>query len=83
MGDEFQDFPIPPLDELMEHLLWLARVTNPDCAWAGISVNTERLDDAERQRYLADTGQRYGVPTADPLATGLAPIADRLLELVP
>jgi uncharacterized NAD-dependent epimerase/dehydratase family protein len=76
------NFAIPPLDELIATLLTLARVTNPDCIWAGISVNTSRLDDHRRDAYLADLESRYSVPVADPVATGMQRIADYLLERV-
>jgi uncharacterized NAD-dependent epimerase/dehydratase family protein len=77
------DFPIPPLDELVERLLGLARATNPACAWAGISVNTSKFPESRRRTYLGELEDRYGVPAADPVAGGIANIADRLLELVP
>lgn len=77
------DFPIPPFDELMERLLGLAHATNPDCAWAGISVNTSTLTEQERRACIEALESRYSVPCADPVATGLARIADHLLELAP
>ena len=76
------EFPIPPFDKLMELLLALARVTNPDCIWGGISVNTSRLPEAERSTYLAELEARYGVPCTDPVALGMANIAEYLLESV-
>lgn len=75
-----RDFEIPPLDELAETLLRLARVSNPDCIWAGISVNTATLGAAHRDAYLADLESRYGIPAVDPVATGMQKIADYLLE---
>lgn len=74
------NFPIPPLDELMQILLPLARVTSPDCFWAGICVDTSRLPDGRRLAYLEELEGRYGVPATDPVAIGVANIADLLLE---
>ncbi|MDX1498249.1 MAG: DUF1611 domain-containing protein [Woeseiaceae bacterium] len=74
------DFPIPPLDELANLLLALARPVNPDCFWAGISVDTSDFDDARRADYLAGLEDRYGVPAGDPVAGNIANIVDRLLE---
>lgn len=76
------DIEIPPLNEVAETALALAQTTNPDCIWAGISLNTSLLSEEERRGYLADTGGKYGLPCVDPVATGMADIADFLLEHV-
>lgn len=76
------DVEIPPLNEVAETALSLAQITNSNCIWAGISMNTSMLADEERRGYLADVGGKYGLPCADPLATGMADIADYLLENV-
>ena len=76
------DVEIPPLNEVAETALTLAQITNPDCVWAGISLNTSSLGDDERHGYLADVAGKYGLPCVDPVATGMAEIADFLLENV-
>ena len=75
-------FPIPPLDEAIDIVLTSARVTNPDCIWAGISVNTSSLDAKARRQYLDDLAGKYGLPCVDPVAIGMAEVADYLLEHV-
>jgi len=84
-GVEFLDglevaVEIPPLSEVAETALRLVQITNPKCIWAGISVNTSLLPEEERRGYLADMAGKYGLPCADPVATGMADIADYLLE---
>lgn len=74
------DVEIPPLNEVAETALNLAQVTNPNCAWAGISLDSSALSDEERRSYLADISGKYGVPCVDPIATGMADVADFLLE---
>jgi len=74
------DVEIPPLNEVAEAALDLVHVTNPNCVWAGISLDSSALNDAERRDYLADVAGKYGVPCVDPVATGMADIADFLLE---
>ncbi len=74
------DFAVPPLDQVADMALTCARITNPNCIWAGICVNTSMYDDEQRKAYLAHTEDRYGVPCADPVATGMANIADFMLE---
>jgi uncharacterized NAD-dependent epimerase/dehydratase family protein len=76
------EIEIPPLGEVAEAALNLAQISNPDCIWAGISMNTAALADEERRGYLADIGGKYGLPCVDPIATGMADIADYLLENV-
>ncbi len=76
------DIEIPPLNEVAEAALTLAQITNPNCIWAGISMNTSSLADEERRGYLADIAGKYGLPCEDPIATGMADIADYLLENV-
>ncbi|MGI9221035.1 MAG: DUF1611 domain-containing protein [Woeseiaceae bacterium] len=71
---------IPPLGEVAESALSLASITNANCVWAGISLDTSALGDEERRGYLADLSGKYGVPCVDPIATGMANIADFLLE---
>ena len=41
------DSPIPSLEALRDQALPLARIANPDCVVAGISVNTKALGDDE------------------------------------
>lgn len=73
-------FPIPALDEFIETVLSAARLTNPECICVGVSVNASTLDEQERSRYMAEWRQRTGLPVVDPVATGISPIADFLLE---
>jgi uncharacterized NAD-dependent epimerase/dehydratase family protein len=76
------DFAVPPLDQVADMALTCARITNPNCIWAGISVNTSMLGDEQRESYLNSTEESFGVPCVDPVATGMARIADFLLENV-
>lgn len=73
-------FRVPPIDEVVDIVLQAARITNPDCVCAGISVNTSAMGDSDRAAYLADLEHKYGLPCADPIATGMTAIADTLLE---
>ncbi len=76
------DFSVPPLDQVADLALTCARITNPGCIWGGISVNTSMLDDEQRDSTLRSTEDKYGVPCVDPVATGMARIADFLLDNV-
>ena len=76
------DFAVPPLDQVADLALTCARITNPNCIWAGISVNTSMYSEEQRQSYLNSTEETFGVPCLDPVATGMTRIADFLLENV-
>jgi len=75
-------FKVPPFDEVMDMVLTSARVTNPGCIWAGISVNTSSMDANTRRSYLDELSDKYQMPCVDPVALGMADIADYLLEHV-
>ena len=80
--DAIREIPIPPLDELVDYALTAARLTNPDCFCAGISVNTSMLGATKRDDYLATLRARYGLPVVDPVATGMRPIARFMLDQI-
>ena len=72
------DYPIPSLEETIDMTLRLGRRTNPAIRCGGISLNTAHLDEAERQRVLADAERSLGLPVADPMRPG--PAFEALVE---
>ncbi len=72
------DFPVPEIADLMPFALQMAHLTNPDAKFVGISVNTHHLSEEEALAYLATTEDRFGLPTVDPVRTGVARIVDAL-----
>lgn len=56
-----------------------ARLTNPKAKVVGFAFNTSSLDRDAAERVLKETEDRFGLPAVDPLRTGVAKIADRLL----
>lgn len=77
------NYPIPELGEVIDDALRLARRTSPQCFCAGVSINTSKMSDRERDRYLSKMQNDLGLPCVDPIATGITPIADFLLQNVP
>ena len=75
--------PIPPLDIVIDHYLSAARLTNPDCAVVGISVNTAALDEERKPAYLDDLRREYGLPVIDPLLNGAGAVVDELARVFP
>ena len=70
--------PLPSVEACLKTYVELGRLTNPDCAFVGLSVNTERLGEAEADRLLKEMQERYGLPCVDPIRRDVGPIVDRL-----
>ena len=62
--------PVPTIGEVIERTIAIGRLTNPEIRCVGISVNTSRLSDAERNDYLQGLSDRYGLPAVDPMVEG-------------
>lgn len=75
----YEGFAIPPLESCLEAYLAAARLTNPAARFAGISLNTSMLGEREAARAIAETAERFALPCCDPIRTGVATIADRVL----
>jgi len=75
------DFAIPSLEVLRDTALPLARVANPDCVVAGVSVNTKALGDDDALRYCEEVEARMGLACVDPFRHGAARLVDALSGL--
>ena len=75
------DYPIPSLEALRDMVLPIARIANPACQIAGISINSQKLGDAEAQAYIAEVEDRMGLPTTDPFRFGAGKLVDALAEI--
>ena len=65
-------YAVPSIAETIDLTLRLGRRTNPAIRCGGISLNTAHLDEAGRERVLAETTQAIGLPAADPMRPGRA-----------
>ncbi len=73
--------PIPELKDCFAPYLQMASLTNPNCRFVGISIDTHLLPRDMADRLLKDTEDRFGLPCVDSLATGTGPIVDALEKL--
>lgn len=71
----FPGYPITPLADAIDVYLSVARLTNPDVRFVGVSLNTAKLDDAARAAALAEATALTGLPAGDPMQGGLGAIA--------
>lgn len=71
-------YALPTLEALRDTALPLARVANPKCEVAGISINTAAMGEDEAFSYLEAVEKRMGLPTADPFRQGAGRLCDAL-----
>ena len=75
------DYSLPSLEELRDAALPMARIANPDCVVAGVSVNTQHMSEDEAKAYLAEVEDRMGLPATDPYRFGSGKLVDALAAL--
>lgn len=71
-------YGLPSLEVLRDTALPLARVANPACVVAGVSVNTQHMDEDEARAYLAEVEARMDLPATDPYRFGAGRLVDAL-----
>ncbi len=75
------DHALPSLEALRDLALPVARVANPACVVAGISVNTSALGEAEALACLEEIEARMGLPAVDPFRQGAGRLVDALAAI--
>lgn len=75
------DYPLPDIATCMALNLQMAKLTNPNAKFVGISVNTSKLSETEAKAYLADLEEQYGLPAVDPFRQGVGRICDQLKSI--
>jgi uncharacterized NAD-dependent epimerase/dehydratase family protein len=70
--------PLPSIEQVIEQTIAMGRLTNPNIACAGVSLNTSGLEDAAAAALLAANADRLACPVADPMRGGHA--FERLLD---
>jgi uncharacterized NAD-dependent epimerase/dehydratase family protein len=71
-------YPLPDLKTCMAANLEVARLTNPAVSFAGVSLNTSLLAQAEAERALRQIEDDLGLPAVDAFKDGVASIVERL-----
>jgi len=75
------DFELPSIQAVIDRTIDLAKTVNPDIRCVGISLNTSPLPEHERAAYLENLSSLYGLPTMDPLVSGVDQVIDRMLSI--
>ena len=68
----------PPITELRDVALTMARIVNPDCQVSAVSVNTKGMSDDEARACLERIEAETGLPTVDPFRYGAGRLVDAL-----
>ncbi len=74
-------YKLPDLQTCIDANVAAARLTNPNVRCVALSLNTSAQDAATAERTLREMEQKYGLPTADPVRTGVAKIVDALTQV--
>ena len=77
--EEYPDYPIPPLPQVIDEYLRAGRLTNRNVRCVGISINSSILDDDGWRRYRAQIECQLQLPICDPMRGGVDAIAKALL----
>lgn len=75
------EYALPTLEQLRDTALPLARVANPDCQVAGVSINTQHLSEDEARAYIAKVEADMGIPATDPYRFGAGKLVEALAAL--
>jgi uncharacterized NAD-dependent epimerase/dehydratase family protein len=78
-AEEYPDYPIPPLPEVIDAYLQAGRLTNRGIRCVGISINSSTLDAAAWHDYRARLEHELGLPVCDPLRGGVERLAAALV----
>lgn len=74
----FPECLLRSIPKLIEHTIVCGSVTNAGIRCAGVSINTSKLQENEREKHLHEISELTGLPCVDPIATGVDPIVDFL-----
>ncbi|MGI9414295.1 MAG: N-acetyltransferase DgcN [Hyphomicrobiales bacterium] len=74
------DHSLPSIAQVIERVVLMGALTNPDIQCVGIAVNTAALGEDEAETYLAGLTQEHGLPAADPMRGGVGAIVDELIK---
>ena len=76
---DYPGYAIPSYEDCFEAYLNAARLTNPAARFAGVSLNTSKLDADAARRAMDEVASRVDLPCTDPVRFGVAGIVDRIL----
>ncbi len=76
--EEYPDYPIPSLTEVIETYLRAGRLTNRGVRCVGMSINSSVLDETGWRDYRTRLENELGLPVCDPMRGGVDRLAAAL-----
>ncbi len=76
----FDDFKTPDLRTAIDRHLEAAQLTSPRVRCAGVSLNTQSMDEEAARAYCKALSAELSLPATDPVRFGAAALVDTLLE---
>jgi uncharacterized NAD-dependent epimerase/dehydratase family protein len=70
---------VPPLRDVVDLNLAVARRTNPAVQFVGIALNSSSMEAEAARGHMEALAAEFGMPCCDPVRTGVEPIVERLL----
>jgi uncharacterized NAD-dependent epimerase/dehydratase family protein len=77
--EEYPDYPIPPLSDVIDAYLQAGRLTNRAIRCVGLSINSSTLADAQWHDYRLRLERELALPVCDPLRGGVDALVASLL----
>jgi uncharacterized NAD-dependent epimerase/dehydratase family protein len=77
----YPDYAVPPLEFCIGSYLEVARLTNANVRFAGVSLNCSGLEASARAAALARIREETGLVVADPMGAGAGVLVDALLDV--
>jgi uncharacterized NAD-dependent epimerase/dehydratase family protein len=78
--DDYPGFAIPPIEEVIDLHLALARRTNPNVKCVAIALNTSDVSAEEGNKMIAEYEAKYGLPAFDPMRSDLQRIVNAVVS---
>jgi len=78
--EEYPDYPIPPLAEVIDAYLRAGRLTNRNIRCVGLSINSSTLDEGAWNAYRDRLQKELALPVCDPMRGGVEPLTSALLR---
>jgi len=79
--DQNPELPMLHMKEWMTLYQLMTVVYQPQVQWAGISLNTSRLDTHTAESLIAQLSSQLNLPVTDPIRFGMDPILNRICGL--
>jgi uncharacterized NAD-dependent epimerase/dehydratase family protein len=79
----WESFTLPSIGQVIERTLSIGRQTNPEIQCIGLSINTSKLPDNERNDYLSHMAEKYQLPCVDPMRQGTLALIIELKQRFP